>query len=103
MLKVLIDLDWYEDCSSYLFTGYRTTGIKAARALHRLLYETPPMAGQAVRGLPVDVLICFAGTPIVIGGLFVRRPTVHTATQSHLRWEMQQEASDEAIVVMKFL
>ena len=30
----------YVDCSSYLFTGYRTTGIKAAGALHRLLYET---------------------------------------------------------------
>ncbi|MEJ7677485.1 MAG: hypothetical protein WKG06_06360 [Segetibacter sp.] len=28
------------DCSSYLFTGYRTTGIKAAGALHRLLYGT---------------------------------------------------------------
>ncbi len=52
---------------------------------------------------PVDELICFAETPIVIGGLFVKRPIVQTATQSCLRQEMQQEASDEAIVVMRLL
>ena len=52
-----------------------------------------------MRGLPVDVLIRFAGTLMIIGGLFVKRPTVYTATQFCLRQEMQQEASDEAIVV----
>ncbi len=86
----------YEDCSSYLFTGCGTTGIKAAGSFTQAFIRN-------VRGLPVDVLTCFAETPVVIGGLFVKRPTVHTATQSCLRQEMQQEASDEAIVVMKSL
>jgi hypothetical protein len=35
--------------------------------------------------------------------LFNKSYTVHTATQSRYKREMQQEASDEAIVVKKFL
>ncbi len=89
--------------------GYRLTGIKVAEPaplcgeLYTNFYLERRNGVQAVRGLPDDVLTCFAGTLITIGGLFVKRPTVHTATQSCLRQEMQQEASDEAIVVMKFL
>ena len=52
-----------------------------------------------MRGLPVDVQLSFAGSSFFKKRLFVKRPTVHTATQFCLRQEMQQEASDEAIVV----
>ncbi|HLL43676.1 MAG TPA: hypothetical protein VK369_11080 [Segetibacter sp.] len=38
-----------------------------------------------------------------VGGLFNKCSTVHTATQSCPKQEMHQEASEEAIVVMKFL
>ena len=34
-----------------------------------------------------------------IGGLFNKSFTVHTATQSHDKWEMRRKASDEAVVV----
>jgi hypothetical protein len=38
----------------------------------------------------------------IIRRLFIKRYTVHTATQSQRSWEKQQEASDEAIVVKMF-
>ncbi len=44
--------------------------------------------GAGSERLFIDVPICFAGTQI-IGGLFVKRPIVDTATQSCHRQEMQ--------------
>lgn len=47
----------------------------------------------------------FAETPIIIGGLFVKRPTVHTATQFWLKPEDAKESvgrshsSDEVAVM----
>ena len=45
----------------------------------------------------------FAGIPVLSGRLFNKSSTIHTVTQSCFRQEMQQGASDEAIVVKKFL
>ena len=78
-----------------LITGYRADGIKAAATLHRLIYGT----WEAI------LLMCqkLCRNQVLGMRLFNRSYTVHTATQSHHRWEKQQEASDEVIVAMKFL
>jgi hypothetical protein len=44
----------------------------------------------------------FAGIPVLPGRLFNKSSTIHTVTQSCLRQEMQQGASDEVIVVRIF-
>jgi hypothetical protein len=40
LLKVLVSNHRYDYCNGKLFTDYKTTGIKAARTLYRLLYGT---------------------------------------------------------------
>ena len=94
LLKVSVCDCWYENCSGYLFTGYRTTGIKVAGSLHRLLYET----WEAYR------LMCNEALQEVFffrKRLFNKYSTVHTATQSCLRQELQQGASDGAMMIFR--
>jgi len=82
------------DCSGYkLFTGYRLTGIKAAGALHRVLYGTwenflvdVPDGRRENQNADTDVINIIE---------------VMIATQSCKSIEMQQEVPYEVIVVTK--
>jgi hypothetical protein len=40
LLKPEVSNYRWDNCNGHLFTGYRTAGIKAAGALHRLLFGT---------------------------------------------------------------
>jgi hypothetical protein len=84
-----------QNCNGYLITGYKAGGIKAAGILHRLICGT----------WDVSLLMCqkLCRKFFFRKRLFNKSFTVHTATQFQLSWEKQQEASDEAIVAMKFL